>query len=102
MAVKMLKEGHTDGEMIDFVKVLHNHPPPAHHHHRYHIIIIINVIIVIMAIIIDTTTIMIIIISIRPQQWSIFQCNGMVNIFFQATIDYDGFLMVLTPLDHHH
>ena len=26
----------------------------------------------------------------------------MVNVFFQATIDYDGFSMVLTPLDHHH
>ena len=26
----------------------------------------------------------------------------MVNAFFQATIDYDGFSMVLTPLDHHH
>ena len=26
----------------------------------------------------------------------------MVNVFFQATIDYDGFSMVLPPLDHHH
>jgi len=26
----------------------------------------------------------------------------MVNVYFQATIDFDGFSMVLTPLDHHH
>ena len=26
----------------------------------------------------------------------------MVNVFFEATIDCDGFSMVLTPLDHHH
>ena len=26
----------------------------------------------------------------------------MAYVFFQATIDYDGFSMVLTPLDHHH
>ena len=38
----------------------------------------------------------------RPQRWSIFQSDGMVNVFFQATIDFNGFLMVLTTLDHHH
>ena len=38
----------------------------------------------------------------RPQRWSIFQSNGMVNGFFQATIDFNGFSMVLTTLDHHH
>ena len=38
----------------------------------------------------------------RPRRWSIFQSDGMVNVFFQATIDFDGFSMVLTPLDHHH
>ena len=26
----------------------------------------------------------------------------MVNVFFQATIDFNGFSMVLTMLDHHH
>ena len=26
----------------------------------------------------------------------------MVNVFFQATIDFNGFSMVLTKLDHHH
>ena len=40
--------------------------------------------------------------EIRPRRWSIFQSDGMVNVFFQATIDFDGFSMVLTPLDHHH
>ena len=40
--------------------------------------------------------------SSRPQQWSIFQSDGMVNVFFQATIDFNGFSMVLTMLDHHH
>ena len=24
----------------------------------------------------------------RPQRWSIFQSDGMVNVFFQATIDF--------------
>ena len=38
----------------------------------------------------------------RPQRWSIFQSDGMVNVFFQATIDFNGFSMVLTMLDHHH
>ena len=38
----------------------------------------------------------------RPQRWSIFQSDGMVNVFLKATIDFDGFSMVLTPLDHHH
>ena len=38
----------------------------------------------------------------RPQRWSIFQSDGMVNVFFQATIDFNGFSMVLTTLDHHH
>ena len=38
----------------------------------------------------------------RPQRWSIFQSDGMVNVFFQATIDFNGFSMVLIPLDHHH
>ena len=38
----------------------------------------------------------------RPQRWSIFQSDGMVNVFFQATIDFNGFSMVLTKLDHHH
>ena len=40
--------------------------------------------------------------STRPRRWSIFQRDGMVNDFFQATIDSNGFSMVLTPLDHHH
>ena len=31
-----------------------------------------------------------------------FQSDGNVNVFFQATIDYDGFSMILTQLDHHH
>ena len=26
----------------------------------------------------------------------------MVNVFFQATIDFNGFSIVLTTLDHHH
>ena len=39
---------------------------------------------------------------VRPRRWSIFQSDGMVNVYFQATIDFDGFSMVLTPLDHHH
>ena len=30
-----------------------------------------------------------------------FQSDGTVNVFFPDTIDYDGFSMVLTPLDHH-
>ena len=38
----------------------------------------------------------------RPQRWPIFQSDGMVNVFFQATIDFNGFSMVLTTLDHHH
>ena len=38
----------------------------------------------------------------RPRRWSIFQSDGMVNVFFQATIDFNGFSMVLIPLDHHH
>ena len=38
----------------------------------------------------------------RPQRWSIFQSDGMVNVFFQATIELNGFSMVLTTLDHHH
>ena len=38
----------------------------------------------------------------RPRRWSIFQSDGMVNVFFQATIDFNGFSMVLTTLDHHH
>ena len=38
----------------------------------------------------------------RPQRWSIFQSDGMVNVFFQATIEVNGFSMVLTTLDHHH
>ena len=40
--------------------------------------------------------------QIRPQRWSIFQSDGMVNGFFQATIDFNGVFMVLTSLDHHH
>ena len=40
--------------------------------------------------------------SDRPERWSIFQSDGMVNVFFQATIDFNGFSMVLTTLDHHH
>ena len=39
---------------------------------------------------------------IKPQQWTIFKSNGMVNVFFQATIEFNGFSMVLTMLDHHH
>ena len=27
----------------------------------------------------------------RPQRWSIFQGDGMVNVFFQATIAVNGF-----------
>ena len=42
------------------------------------------------------------IVQIRPRRWSIFQSDGMVNVFFQATIDFNGFSMVLIPLDHHH
>ena len=38
----------------------------------------------------------------RPQRWSIFQGDGMVNVFFYATIAVNGFSMVLTKLDHHH
>ena len=38
----------------------------------------------------------------RPRRWSIFQSDGMVNVFFQATIDVNGFSMVLATLDHHH
>ena len=38
----------------------------------------------------------------RPQRWSIFEGDGMVNVFFQATIAVNGFSMVLTKLDHHH
>ena len=41
-------------------------------------------------------------ILVRPQRWSIFQSDGMVNVFCQATIDFNGFSMVLTMLDHHH
>ena len=41
-------------------------------------------------------------IRVRPERWSIFQSDGMVNVFFQATIDFNGFSMVLTTLDHHH
>jgi len=40
--------------------------------------------------------------AIRPRRWSIFQSDGMVNVFFQATIEVNGFSMVLTTLDHHH
>ena len=40
--------------------------------------------------------------DIRPRRWSIFQSDGMVNVYFQATIDFNGFSMVLTLLDHHH
>ena len=40
--------------------------------------------------------------KIRPRRWSIFQSDGMVNVFFQATIDVNGFSMVLATLDHHH
>ena len=29
-----------------------------------------------------------------------FGCDGMVNVLFRATIGFDGFSMVLTPLDH--
>ena len=39
---------------------------------------------------------------IRPERWSIFQSDGMVNVFFQATIDFNGFSMVLKMLHHHH
>ena len=38
----------------------------------------------------------------RPRRWSIFQSDGMINVFFQASIDFNGFSMVLTTLDHHH
>ena len=38
----------------------------------------------------------------RPQRWSIFQSDGMVNVFFQATIDFNGLSMVLTLLHHRH
>ena len=38
----------------------------------------------------------------RPQRWSIFQGDGMVNVFFKATIAVNGFSIVLTKLDHHH
>ena len=38
----------------------------------------------------------------RPRRWSILQSDGMVNVFFQATINFNGFSMVLIPLDHHH
>ena len=41
-------------------------------------------------------------VQFRPQRWSIFQSDGMVNVFFQATIEFNGFSMVLTTLDHHH
>ena len=38
----------------------------------------------------------------RPQRWSIFQGDGMVNVFFLGTIAVNGFSMILTKLDHHH
>ena len=41
-------------------------------------------------------------VDIRPRRWSIFQSDGMVNVLFQATIEVNGFSMVLTTLDHHH
>ena len=36
---------------------------------------------------------------IKPQRWTIIKSNGMVNVYFQATVEYDGFSMVLTPFD---
>ena len=44
----------------------------------------------------------VVIVVVRPRRWSIFQSDGMVNVFFQATIDVNGFSMVLATLDHHH
>ena len=41
-------------------------------------------------------------VRIRPRRWSNFQSDGMVHVLFQATIDFNGFSMVLIPLDHHH
>ena len=29
--------------------------------------------------------------AVRPQQWSIFQSDGMINGFFQATMFFNGF-----------
>ena len=40
--------------------------------------------------------------QLRPQRWSIFQGDGMVNAFFKSTIAVNGFSMVLTKMDHHH
>ena len=38
----------------------------------------------------------------RPQRWSNFEHDGMVNGFCQSTIVVDGFSMVFVQLDHCH
>ena len=38
----------------------------------------------------------------RPQRWSNFEHDGMVNGFCQSTIVVDGFSMVFLQLDHCH
>ena len=43
-----------------------------------------------------------VLVQTRPQRLSIFQSDGLINVFFQATIGNHGFPMVLLPLDHHH
>ena len=38
----------------------------------------------------------------RPQRWSYYEHDGMVNGFCQSTIGVDGFSMVFVQLDHCH